>query len=170
MVPLASLSQSSRGQPNSWMAGPLALATRKGAGSSKAALSSQIDLLLQYYHLLIQQDKPFPDDPVIMAMPEEPVPEPATLPDLLQKLCKVIRGGLAPQQFLLDACGGTVGDDVVHPPSHPLQACRYSSGAGSFSFHQERWSTRKAAPLAWRRRNFSSNSGSSGSRTPSWIS
>ena len=86
MVPLASLSQSSMDQPNSWMAGPLALATRKGAGSSKAVLSSQIDLLLQYYHLLIQQDKPFPDDPVIMVMPEKPVSEPAPLPDLIKEV------------------------------------------------------------------------------------
>ena len=76
---------------------------------------------LHPYHLLIQQDKPLPDDPVVMVMPEEPVSEPAPLPDLLQKLCEGIRGGPAPQQLVLDAGGGAVGDDVVHPPSRPLQ-------------------------------------------------
>lgn len=50
---------------------------------------------LHPYHLLIQQDKPLPDDPVVMVMPEEPVSEPAPLPDLLQKLCEGIRGGPA---------------------------------------------------------------------------
>lgn len=76
---------------------------------------------LHPYHLLVQQDKPLPDDPVVMVMPEEPVSEPAPLPDLLQKLCEGIRSGPAPQQLVLDAGGGAVGDDVVHPPSRPLQ-------------------------------------------------
>lgn len=56
-----------------------------------------------------------------MVMPEEPVSEPAPLPDLIQKFCEGIRGGAASQQFLLDAGGGAVGDDVVHTPSRPLQ-------------------------------------------------
>ena len=66
---------------------------------------------LHPYHLLIQQDKPLPDDPVVMVMPEEPVSEPAPLPDLLQKLCEGIRGGPAPQQLVLDA--GKVAHDTA---------------------------------------------------------
>ena len=56
-----------------------------------------------------------------MVMPEEVVSEAAPLSHLLQEVRELVRLGPFPKQLILDAGGGTMGDDVVYFPSSPIE-------------------------------------------------
>lgn len=69
----------------------------------------------------MQHHKSFLDDAVTMVMSEEVVSEPASPPHLLQKIRKHIRFRPSPEQLILDAGGRTMGNDIIHLPTCPVQ-------------------------------------------------
>ena len=54
------------------------------------------------------------DDFVVVVMAEKPIPEPAVLLHLFQKIGEGVRLVHPPAEGGLDAGGGAVGEDVVH--------------------------------------------------------
>lgn len=54
-------------------------------------------------------------------MPEEVVSKPASLPHLLQEVRELVRLRPFPEQLILDAGGGAMGDDVVYFPTCPVE-------------------------------------------------
>ena len=88
------------------------------------------NLLIEHYELFLYHH-------VFVVVPEEPVFEPASLANLIEKVCQGIPLEQPAAECVLNAAGAAVGDDVVHIPTCFVQC--FSCGpvfvlAGQFLF------------------------------------
>ena len=77
-------------------------------------------LPLQFHHLFPLDDEAVIHHTVPMVVTQEPVIELAPPLDHLEEVRQPVRGVVS-IQLLLDAGGGAVGQDAVHPPVNPFQ-------------------------------------------------
>ena len=77
-------------------------------------------LPLQFHHLFPLDDEAVIHHAVPVVVAQEPAIELAPPLDHLEEICQPIRG-VASIQLLLDAGGGAVGQNAVHPPVDPFQ-------------------------------------------------
>ena len=79
-----------------------------------------LSLPLQLHHLFPLDDEAVIHHTVLVVVAQEPAIELAPPLDHLEEVRQPVRG-VALIQLLLDAGGGAVGQDAVHPPADPFQ-------------------------------------------------
>ena len=82
--------------------------------------------LFQSNNLLIQHDKSFFYHHVLMVVSEKPVFEAAALSDFIEEVCQCVPLVQPAAEYVLDAAGTAVRDDVVYIPPSLVQ--RFSCG------------------------------------------
>ena len=80
-------------------------------------------LSFQFYDLLIQHGVFFLQNHVFVVVTEEPVAEPAPLPNLIEEVGQRVFLVKPSAEDVLNTGGAAVADDVVYLPADPIQIC-----------------------------------------------